>query len=65
MAETDKEILRDEHIKIVEKCQNKGRGLTEWESNFLQSILDQMGNGNYLSSRQSDILYRIYEERVD
>lgn len=61
---TQTESLRDEHIKMAEKCRDMGKGLTSWEENFLTSILDHLGNGRFLSQKQTDILWRIYEEKV-
>jgi hypothetical protein len=64
MSQVNQESLRDEHIKMAEKCKEQGRGLTMWEENFLESILNHLGNGRFLTDKQLAILWRIYEEKA-
>lgn len=36
--------------------------LSTWETDFLESILEQLQEGRELSERQEDVLDRIYEK---
>jgi uncharacterized membrane-anchored protein len=38
--------------------------LTKWETNFLESIDDQLSRSGKLSERQQEILEKIYVEKV-
>ncbi len=49
---------------FVEEIENNGKGLTDWEVNFILSIKRQLEEGRHLSARQSEILERIYQEKV-
>ena len=42
----------------------EARGLTKWEEDFLASIEDRLRTGNRLSSKQEDILERIYVNKT-
>jgi len=44
--------------------QTDGRGLTKWEEDFVQSIIEQLDDGKSLSDRQEEILERIYAEKT-
>lgn len=62
LAEMERE--RDKHIKWGEMIKEEGRNLTKWELDFVDSVLDQMGNGRFLSIKQAEILERIYAEKT-
>ena len=43
---------------------NDGWNLTKWEENFIASIDEQFTQSGSLSERQTEILERIYTEKV-
>jgi hypothetical protein len=55
---------KDIHTRWAEYCQEEGRGLTKWEEEFLDSVLNQLRTGRNLSERQAEILERIYVEKT-
>jgi len=48
----------------IQDVTDLGRGLTDWEEGFIESISDQFGEKRGLSDRQEEILDRIYTEKV-
>lgn len=50
--------------KMVDKIQNEGRNLTDWEKNFVQSCVNQYKRKGSLSERQVEILERIYVDKT-
>lgn len=49
---------------MLDACENEARGLSDWERNFVESIREQFDNRGDLSEKQTDILERIYTEKV-
>lgn len=55
---------RDGYIRTAEELlDEKSDRLTKWEEDFLRSILNQMGDGGFLTPRQIDKLAAIYAEK--
>lgn len=48
----------------IEKIQEEGRGLSDWEAWFIESIADQLTERGTISDRQEEILERIYAEKT-
>lgn len=48
----------------VEEIRQNGRGLSDWELNFIMSIKRQLEEGRQLSIKQTEVLDRIYEEKT-
>jgi hypothetical protein len=44
----------------VNKIEEDGRGLTEWEENFVESVSEQLTETGSISLRQQEILEQIY-----
>lgn len=57
---TDSEKYKD----WIETIQIRGRGLTKWEEDFVESVSEQLTARGSLSPRQADILERIYAEKT-
>jgi hypothetical protein len=55
-----KEILE----QWIEDVNSEGRNLSDWETNFMESITEQFGTRGGLSEKQEEILERIYAEKV-
>jgi hypothetical protein len=49
---------------MLSACEDEARGLTDWERNFIESLREQFTNRGDLSERQTEILERIYCEKV-
>lgn len=49
-------------IQLIEAIQESQKPLTKWEEDFLQSIEEQLDNGDRLSDKQSDALQKIYRK---
>jgi hypothetical protein len=55
-----KEILE----QWIEDVNSEGRNLSEWETNFMESITEQFATRGGMSEKQEEILERIYCEKV-
>lgn len=51
----------DEHLTMVEDCENRESKLTDWERGFIDSISKQMADGRALSEKQAERLDAIWE----
>ena len=60
----DKTDLYRVHQAWIEAYQSSDK-LTEWEDNFVSSLKEQLEKKGSLSSKQVEILERIYAERTD
>ena len=60
----DPERLHQVNKQQVEEIQNNGKGLSDWELNFIMSFKRQLEEGRNLSIKQMEILERIYEEKT-
>lgn len=47
----------------IDTIQNEGRNLTEWEEDFVKSVVGQFKQRGWLSPRQAEIIDRIYCEK--
>ena len=57
--------MNDDQVKrMVDTIQNEGRNLTEWEDNFIKSIVQQYKRKGSLSERQIEIVERIYANKT-
>lgn len=54
------EVLRD----WIDQINERGRGLTKWEEDFMDSITEQFAERGSLSPKQTEILERIYADRT-
>ena len=55
---------QDKILRWIEEIQAVGRGLSKWETDFVESISEQMDNTGSLSPRQEEILERIFAEKT-
>ena len=51
----------DEHLQLIEDCEQRESRLTEWERDFIDSVKDQIGRGRRPSVKQIDALDSIWE----
>ena len=56
--------VKDTIAQWIEDVNNVGRGLTDWEKNFIESITDQFEQTGRLSEKQEEILERIYANKT-
>lgn len=54
----------DEVKRQVDEIQDMAEGLTEWEDNFIKSIIGQYKMRGFLSPKQIAQVEKIYRERV-
>lgn len=59
-ASYDEKTLRD----WIDCCLHEAPNLSQWEKEFCTSLSDQLDRRGSLSSRQQEILERIYVEKV-
>jgi hypothetical protein len=52
------------HFEMVQDIEKHARNLDEWETEFIDSVSKQLGDGNSLTKKQADILKRIHEEKI-
>ena len=48
----------------IERINEEGRGLSQWEQQFMESITDQAGVSGSVSEKQQEILERIYVNKT-
>ena len=48
----------------IDAVNDGGRGLTDWETNFMESVTEQFDSSGRLSERQQEILEKIYAEKT-
>lgn len=51
----------DEHLQMVEDCENRESKLTDWERTFIDSIRAQLEADRPLSGKQRETLDSIWE----
>lgn len=51
-----------EYLTLVEDCVNRQERLTDWETNFIDSISRRLSNNQDLSPKQIEVLDRIWEK---
>ena len=51
----------DEHLTMVQDCENRESKLTDWERGFIDSIKQQLERGRALSEKQAERLDAIWE----
>ena len=47
-----------------EQIEQRGRGLSKWEEDFVESVSEQFARRGSLSDRQIEILERIYADKT-
>jgi len=52
----------DEYITLIEDCEQRCERLSDWESDFVSSLRDQLEAGRALSPKQIDVLDGIWEK---
>lgn len=52
----------DEYREMIDDCQNRVDRMTQWESEFMDSIEEQLHDTKSLSSRQINVLNRVWEK---
>lgn len=53
---------RDEQQRMIDDCEARSSKLSDWESNFIDSLSKQMAQGRTLSTKQCDVLDKIWEK---
>ena len=48
----------------IDEVNTHGVNLSDWETNFMESITDQFERRNSLSDKQEEILERIYADKT-
>lgn len=61
MPETVKDVASWDELQELDE---HGNGLTQWEINFVESLMKQLRNGSFLSAKQREILERIRDEKL-
>ena len=51
----------DEYTQMVEDCEKRQERLTDWETNFIDSVIHQLEQGMVLSAKQIKTLDNIWE----
>jgi hypothetical protein len=52
---------KDEYETMIEDCINRSEKLSDWESDFIQSLSEQLDDGKIPSSKQINKLNDIWE----
>ncbi len=60
----DKAELYNIHIQWIEACERSDK-LSEWESEFIASIRKYLESKGSLTSKQVEVLERIYADKTD
>ncbi len=48
----------------IDRVNTEGRGLSEWQLGFMESITEQWEQKKWLSEKQEEILERIYANKT-
>ena len=48
----------------IDDVNAEGRGLTDWETQFMESLTEQFDRRQSMSEKQEEILERIYVDKV-
>lgn len=64
MTEYPKGVVDKASWEHVTELDNFGENLTDWEKEFLDSLLKQLRNGKFLTDKQFDTLQKIKERRI-
>lgn len=57
-------MRRNEEARLLSELADVADKLNDWESQFVESLSNQLDNGRTLSERQRDKLIEVYERRV-
>ena len=57
-----KENWTEEYRQMIYDCEDRESKLSEWETNFIDSIHDQLRNKNSLTPKQIETLDNIWEK---
>lgn len=52
---------QDEYRRMIDDCQARESALTGWETNFIQSLSEQLDKGRVLTSKQMEKLSDVWE----
>lgn len=56
----DEQYSKETLEAFIEKIQTEGRGLTKWETDFVESVAEQLQSRGSLTVDQVEVLDRIY-----
>jgi len=56
-----KETWVEEYLRMIDDCEDRESRLTEWEIGFLESVRTRIEAALPLSSKQTEVLYRIWD----
>lgn len=51
----------EEILQMIEDCERRDERMSEWEQKFIDSLSHQLTKGRALSTKQEEILTRIWE----
>ena len=51
----------EEHIDMIDDCENRDQHMTEWERGFCESIRERLEGDKPLSAKQIETLENIWE----
>jgi len=53
---------KEEWLEMIDDCEARESRLTEWETNFIESISDRLATGSDLTPKQDETLNNIWEK---
>jgi hypothetical protein len=53
--------MNDEHLQLIEDCEDREDRLTDWERTFIDSVKRALEGGGALSEKQAEKLESIWE----
>jgi hypothetical protein len=53
--------MHNEHLQLIEDCENREGKLSDWERGFIDSLRRQIESGAALSEKQDEKLNEIWE----
>lgn len=51
----------DEYLKMIDDCEKRESGLSEWDCDFLESIRTRLEQNKPLTPKQTETLDKIWE----
>jgi hypothetical protein len=53
------------YVEMLDDCESRDDNMNDWESGFCESIRAQLDNGRSLSSRQIEMLEKIWDRLTE
>jgi len=53
------------YVEMLDDCESRDDNMNDWESDFCESIREQLDNGRSLSTKQVEMLEKIWDRLTE